>query len=260
MTKQNEPNEKNVFLLRVRAGHIVDMKKLLPLCVLILLFAPTLASADSTYTCSNSGLAPITVANPTGSDGAQVSAYIQSCSNAGGTVTGPSAQQLSQTSTASQTTSGTQTTSFCNGQTCTYVPLEPIPGIPQNGQDFAGFLKGVFRLLFTIGGMVAVASLVYGGVTYMISEVVNNKEWAKKQMRASLWGLLLLTAAWLILNTISPDLVTFKFNPTPINSTGGGYNTGTLSGTNTSLPNANTLVIPGSNVSGLSQTAPYMAP
>ena len=111
-------------------------------------------------------------------------------------------------------------TPFCNGQTCTYVPLEPIPGLPQTGQDFNGFLNGMFKLLFTIGGMVAVVSLVFGGVTYMVSEIVGKIEWAKKQMRAALWGLALLVVAWLILYTINPQLITFSFNPVEVRVTG----------------------------------------
>src|SRR3989344_1951788 len=117
--------------------------------------------------------------------------------------------------------------SICNGKTCTYTPLEPIPGLPQSGNDFAGFLNGMFKLLFTIGGMIAVASLVYGGITYMVSEIVGKIEWAKRQMRAALWGLALLVAAWLILYTINQDLITFKLNvqsittntPTPATNT-----------------------------------------
>lgn len=104
---------------------------------------------------------------------------------------------------------------FCkqdgNNVTCTYVPLEPIPGVSQTGTNFSGFLSGLFRLLFTLGGMIAVASLVYGGVTYMVSEIVSNKEWAKKQIRASLVGLAILVAAWLILYTINPQLIQFNF-------------------------------------------------
>jgi len=111
-------------------------------------------------------------------------------------------------------------TPFCNGQTCTYVPLEPISGLPQTGQDFNGFLNGMFKLLFTIGGMVAVVSLVFGGVTYMVSEIVGKIEWAKKQMRAALWGLALLVVAWLILYTINPQLITFSFNPVEVRVTG----------------------------------------
>jgi len=105
----------------------------------------------------------------------------------------------------------------CVGAGCTYTPLEPIPGLPQTGRDFAGFLNGMFKLMFTLGGMMAVASLVYGGITYMVSEIVNKKEWAKKQMQAALWGLALLAAAWLILYTINPQLINFNFKPTTVN-------------------------------------------
>ncbi|MSR70613.1 hypothetical protein EXS62_01075 [Candidatus Kaiserbacteria bacterium] len=102
---------------------------------------------------------------------------------------------------------------ICGGGICPYTPLEPLPGVNQTGNNFAGFLNGLFKLLFTIGGMAAVVSLVYGGITYMVSEIVTDKGWAKRRMQASLWGLLLLVGAWLILNTINPQLINFSFNP-----------------------------------------------
>ena len=138
-------------------------------------------------------------------------------------------------------TGGTQQinpNSICNGKTCTYTPLEPIPGLPQSGSDFAGFLNGMFKLLFTIGGMVAVASLVYGGITYMVSEIVGKIEWAKRQMRAALWGLALLVAAWLILYTINPDLITFKLNVQSITT---NAPTSAANTTATAPPSAQTL-------------------
>ena len=128
--------------------------------------------------------------------------------------------------------------SICNGKTCTYTPLEPIPGLPQSGSDFAGFLNGMFKLLFTIGGMVAVASLVYGGITYMVSEIVGKIEWAKRQMREALWGLALLVAAWLILYTINPDLITFKLNVQSITT---NTPTSAANTTATAPPSAQTL-------------------
>jgi hypothetical protein len=96
-----------------------------------------------------------------------------------------------------------------------YTPLEPIPGINQSGTaDFPTFLKGIFTILLSIGGILAVGLLVYGGIVYMTSEISNKKSEAKRRIQAAVWGLLLLISSYLILNTINPQLLEFKFlNP-----------------------------------------------
>src|SRR3989344_2669703 len=117
----------------------------------------------------------------------------------------------------------------CNGGTCTYIPLEPIPGAQQSGTaDFAAFLSGIFKVLITFGGLFAVVMIVVAGIGYMISESAVEIDKAKGRAKAALWGLLLLTGSWLILNTINPDLLKFNLNslgkfgnPTPTNTTTG---------------------------------------
>ena len=97
----------------------------------------------------------------------------------------------------------------------TYIPLEPLPGLEQaqKGTDFAAFLSGFFTLLITIGGIVAVGALVLGGFVYMTSEVVGKKDEARKRLQKAVWGLLILIASYLVLNTINPQLLEFKFLP-----------------------------------------------
>ncbi|MCX6819919.1 MAG: hypothetical protein NT019_01360 [Candidatus Adlerbacteria bacterium] len=91
----------------------------------------------------------------------------------------------------------------------TYVPLEPLPGQNTNGQtNFCQLINLIFKLLIYLGGMVAVLFLVLGGITYMISEVVNKKDFARRRIQAAVWGLLLLLSSYIILNTINPQLVT----------------------------------------------------
>jgi hypothetical protein len=105
----------------------------------------------------------------------------------------------------------------------TYIPLEPLTGFInyQNGQtNFCSLLNGMFRLLIFLGGLMAVGSFVYAGVMYMTSEVVGTKSRAKESLQASLWGLCLLLASYIILNTINPQLISCNqaLNPVTNNS------------------------------------------
>ncbi len=121
-------------------------------------------------------------------------------------------------------------TKFENG-VGTYTALEPLPcppGVPncQSGTvNFPNFLSNLFRLLISVGGLFAVVMLVVAGIGYMISEAAGDIDKAKSRAKAALWGLLLLTSCWLILNTINPDLLKFdltslgKLGKTAPNST-----------------------------------------
>lgn len=118
---------------------------------------------------------------------------------------------------------GTQQTVIVNGQSvqggCSlgYTPLEPIPGVTTgvNGTnlDFPTLLGNIYKIVITIGALFSVLMLTISGVRYMLSDVVTDKERAKKRITACLYGLVLIAASWLILNTINPQLVRFNLNP-----------------------------------------------
>jgi hypothetical protein len=92
----------------------------------------------------------------------------------------------------------------------TYVPLEPLVGVNQTGKArFGELIGGFFRILVNVGAFLAVVVFVAGGITYMVSDSTFNKLKGKDQIKAALMGLGILAAAWLILNTINPQLITF---------------------------------------------------
>lgn len=163
---------------------------------------------------------------------------------------GPAAALLAQAWTATQSAvyqqynSSAPGTTFQNGR-INYVPLEPLT--PEQAFSARGgtpltlgdYLNTVFRLLITLGAMFAVLMLVLGGVVYMTSSVVGKLDEAKRRMRAALWGLGLLVAAWLILYTINPQLLVFTLGsvqPTPTQSTPTNSTTGGGSGSGGSQP------------------------
>ena len=119
----------------------------------------------------------------------------------------------------SNPTSPANSNAFCAGGTCTYTPLEPLPGLPQTfgGKDsFARIAGGSIKLFIWLGAIVAVVMIILGALTYMFSDIVPNKKRAIERIRGAMWGLLLLAASWLILNTINPQLTNFNLNINPI--------------------------------------------
>ncbi len=67
-----------------------------------------------------------------------------------------------------------------------------------------------FKVMITLGALLAVGTLVYSGIAYMLSSSpLETMGEAKKRMQSALWGLLILLGAWLLLNTINPQLLVF---------------------------------------------------
>lgn len=102
----------------------------------------------------------------------------------------------------------------CEDGKCTYVLLEPLPGIDVGGDitrgdssDFYKYINGIIMLLIIIGAMLAVVRFSIGGILFMTSEVAATRTKAKSQMWACIWGLLLLISSVFILTTINPKLV-----------------------------------------------------
>lgn len=105
---------------------------------------------------------------------------------------------------------------FCTGGSCTYVPLEPLPGLPTsygpNQGSFPALISSSFTLLIGAGAVIAVVMIVLGALTYMFSDIVGNKTKALARIRNAMWAVVLLVSSYLILVTINPDLVKFSLN------------------------------------------------
>jgi hypothetical protein len=103
----------------------------------------------------------------------------------------------------------------------TYTPLEPISSTPNSApSSFCGLVNLLFKALIYIGGMIAVLFLVLGGITYMVSEVVDKRTVARNRIKSALWGLAILLISWIILNTINPQLVSACNSLAPANAAG----------------------------------------
>jgi hypothetical protein len=89
-----------------------------------------------------------------------------------------------------------------------YVPLEPIGQLTNITQgNLPDLLNAVFKILFSLGGLLAVGELVAGGIMYMTSETPVTLGSAKSRIWAAFYGLLILAGSYLILYTINPDLL-----------------------------------------------------
>ncbi len=93
------------------------------------------------------------------------------------------------------------------GSTLTYSEeaLAPLPGF-SNAPDLGEFLEALFTILIVIAGLLALIMIIVGGVTYMTSDALGKKQDGKEYVINAIVGLILALGAWVILNTINPDL------------------------------------------------------
>lgn len=84
--------------------------------------------------------------------------------------------------------------------------LEPLPGLAGQDADLKGFLQGIFNIAIVIAGILAILMIVIGGVTYATTDAFSKKETGIGMITNAIFGLILALGAWIILNTINPDL------------------------------------------------------
>lgn len=136
--------------------------------------------------------------------------------------------------------------------------LENLPGFEaetQNVKDFPTFINSFYVFAIWIVGISALFMGTYGAFTYLTSAGNTSRVKAGREIIVdSIIGLAILLFTWLILNTINPDLVNLHFgsvNSVPNDSEsgaatpgGGGGESGSCGGMNTSVSNQCKLVSP----------------
>ena len=98
-----------------------------------------------------------------------------------------------------------------------YTLLAPIPldgaGAGDTQTTVASqYIRGVFMLIIGLATGLAVIMIIYGGIKYMSTDAFAGKSEARETIQNAIWGLLLVIGAWLILDTINPNLTKFNLN------------------------------------------------
>lgn len=107
----------------------------------------------------------------------------------------------------------TNTIAFAQATPQPYVPLAPLPGTTDGGgATLQTYLPGMFKLAIGIAGVLAVIQIVIGGLQYMTTDIISSKSAARERITAAITGLLLALGAYILLNTISPNLVKFNLD------------------------------------------------
>lgn len=78
---------------------------------------------------------------------------------------------------------------------------------PTENNNIGAYLNVMIRIFIGICAVLAVIMIVIGGLEYMTSELVSNKEHGKERISGAIFGLILALGAWTILNQINPNLL-----------------------------------------------------
>lgn len=144
----------------------------------------------------------------------------------------------------------------------TYEPLVELPLQPDkfftsgvsSETGLIKYLTNIFKIGIGIAGLLAVIMIMYGGIIYMSTDSFTGKSEGKEIIKNALLGLMLALISWLILNTINPDILSFKQLDLPLNEPSAantsGANTRPLSLTTpiTFDPSAPQLPVPTDNL------------
>lgn len=88
-----------------------------------------------------------------------------------------------------------------------YILCESTGGIINRTQkNFPAFLRQMYNLAFILAGTVAFVRIVYGGILYSWSGVIDRKKEAIGIFKNVAYGMALLMGSYAVLNTINPAL------------------------------------------------------
>lgn len=94
-----------------------------------------------------------------------------------------------------------------------YTVLAPLPGI---GDDSGGkttlteYLTAIFNLTISVSVVLAFVMITFGGIVYATSDALSGKSKGREWVQNAIVGLLIVIGAWVILNTINPQILDFK--------------------------------------------------
>lgn len=94
-----------------------------------------------------------------------------------------------------------------------YVPLAKLPGITDPNKEVP--LEQYLIILYKVGiwtaVILAIASIIWGGVQYITSAGGEGKGAGKEMIQSAIFGLLLALGSYIILSTINKDLLELNF-------------------------------------------------
>jgi len=79
-----------------------------------------------------------------------------------------------------------------------------------DGGEISGSINNFYKTSIVLGGIAAVLVIIGGGIMYSVSGAIDKKNKGKEIIMSAIWGLVLLLGAYVVLNTINPELTSLE--------------------------------------------------
>lgn len=93
--------------------------------------------------------------------------------------------------------------------------LAPLPGVANRAGDtttFNQYVPAIFNLAIGLSAVFAVFMIVVGGFQYISTDAIQKKSDGKERIKNSVYGLIMVICAYLVLYTINPNLLKLDLN------------------------------------------------
>jgi hypothetical protein len=88
-----------------------------------------------------------------------------------------------------------------------------VTGGAESTGDINSYLAWLFPQMIKIGALIAIIAITYEGIRMISTNIPGLKNLAKSHLWDAITGLALLLGAYLILQTINPNIFNVKFDP-----------------------------------------------
>lgn len=122
------------------------------------------------------------------------------------------------------------------GKDFVYTVLAPLPGTTNCGDvpnakcetTLEKYLPGLFKLAVGLSAVAAVLFLVIGGFQYISSDAIQGKSAGKERIKNALISLVLIISAYVLLNTVNPNLLELNLNIDKVDTSSAATGRGAL--------------------------------
>ncbi|HAO64781.1 TPA: hypothetical protein DCQ44_02235 [Candidatus Taylorbacteria bacterium] len=115
---------------------------------------------------------------------------------------------------SAQMVSAVDNTDYLVPQAGNYQPLSPLitseTGAPVPTNDFPTYLNAMYKIGIGACFVLGVIMFTWAGIEYIVVESMSGKSDAKARIWSALTGLGIALVSYIILQTINPDLLSFK--------------------------------------------------
>jgi len=102
-----------------------------------------------------------------------------------------------------------------------------VQAVESSSGGISGYIDNFYNTAIILGGVAAILVIIIGGLMWATSGAIDQKNMGRDLITSAIWGLVLLLGAYIILNTINPELTDLS-EPGGVGEGIAGLNTGGL--------------------------------